>query len=69
MNVPGVLRDVDRGQALVQLRQRVHLRRRDQMLAAEPAALVLHPALLMGAVLTRRAVERGELDLPWVHEI
>ncbi|XNR94055.1 hypothetical protein NRF20_41090 [Streptomyces sp. R-74717] len=58
VDVPGVLRDVDRSQALVQLRQRIDLRRRDQVLPAEPSALVLHAALLMRAGLARSAVER-----------
>ncbi|MFE6498155.1 hypothetical protein [Streptomyces sp. NPDC057748] len=68
MDVPGVLGQIDRGQALVQLGQRLDLGRRDQVLAAKPPALVLDPALLMGAFLARGAVERRERDLPWVQE-
>lgn len=60
MDMPGVFGRVDGRQPLIELRQGLHPRRRDQMLAAEPAALVLHPALLMGAFPTRRAVERRE---------
>ena len=64
MDVTGVLLGVDRRQALVRLCQGLHFRRWDQAPAAEPAALALDPALLVGTGLTRGAVERRETDLP-----
>jgi hypothetical protein len=47
-------------QPFVELGHRRHCRDRDQMVAAEPAALTLHPALLMRPLDAGVAVERVE---------
>jgi hypothetical protein len=66
---PFVLLRVDLPQPVVQGLQRDDVGNRDQMSAAEPAAFLFDPALLVGALLARDAVERVEPDLPWVQEI
>jgi hypothetical protein len=68
VHVPVVLGLVDRGQPLVQLGQGLHLGHRDQVGAAEPAALVLDPALLVRALQAGYAVERVEPGLPGVQQ-
>ncbi|MFJ4411975.1 hypothetical protein [Streptomyces sp. NPDC088910] len=60
MQDPLVLRGVDLGDPLVQLGERGDVGNGDQVGAAEPAALLFHPALLVGAFLTGDAVERVE---------
>jgi hypothetical protein len=61
---PFVLGRVDLGDLRVQLFQRGDLGNRNQVRAAETAALVLDPALLMGAVLARDAVKRRSRSEP-----
>ena len=56
---PAVIDDVAGGDQLVQHGQRRDCGDGHQVAAAEPADLALHPALLMGAALARRAEERG----------
>jgi hypothetical protein len=56
----GVITVVVAGQELVELGHRLDLGDRHQVVAAEPAALPLDPALLMGALHTGLAVERLE---------
>src|SRR4051794_35082388 len=56
----GVVGVVERRQPGVELCDRGDLRDGDEMGAAEPAALALHPALLVGALDARAAVERVE---------
>ncbi|WP_217133753.1 hypothetical protein [Streptomyces sp. AC558_RSS880] len=65
---PFVLLRVDFPQPFVQGLQRGDVRNGDQMRAPEPAALLLGPALLMGAFLARDAVERVEPEPPRVRE-
>ena len=55
-----VIGQVVADQQFVELGHRRDYRDRDQVVAAEPAALALHPALLMGALDTGVAVERVE---------
>lgn len=45
--LPGSLRGVDRHQALVEIRESVHFRRRDEVLATEAVPSVLDPVLLI----------------------
>ncbi|WP_143076760.1 hypothetical protein [Streptomyces sp. MUSC 14] len=65
---PFVLARVDLGDLRVQLFQRGDLGNRDQVGATKAAALVLDPALLVGAVLARNAVEGVEAEPPRVRE-
>ena len=58
-----VVGGVDALDHLVQLRQGGDLRDRDQVVAAEPADLALHAALLMSAVDAGHAVERVETQV------
>ncbi|ROV64561.1 MULTISPECIES: hypothetical protein [Streptomyces] len=67
--MPDVLGHLDLLDLLVQFRERVDLGDRDQVRAAEPSALVLDAALLMGALDAGPAVEGVEPDLPWVQKI
>lgn len=55
---------VDRGDLLVELLQRCDVGNRDQVRTAEASALVLDPALLVGAFLAGDAVEGVEADPP-----
>ncbi|MFI8952808.1 hypothetical protein ACIGO6_40960 [Streptomyces sp. NPDC053750] len=54
---------------LVQLCQRVHLRHRREVVAAEVTDLPLGPALLVGAVDAGAAVKTLDADLLWVQKI
>ncbi len=57
---PGVISEVVADQQLVEFRDRLDLRDRDQVVAAEPAAFTFDAALLMRALNTGVAVERLE---------
>ena len=57
---PVVIGAVSTRQPRVQLGQRRHLRHRNQVVAAEPAALAFHPTLLVRTVDAGHAVERVE---------
>lgn len=56
----GVVDGVRRREPLIELGDAVHPRDRDQVVAAEPAAVAFHPALLMRPFLTGDAIERLE---------
>ena len=58
--MPSVVGMIGVGQALVQLGHRATTRDGDQVTAAEPADLALHPALLMRAAHAGLAEERVE---------
>jgi hypothetical protein len=55
---PGIVVGVPPVDHRVELGQRGDLWDRDEMVAAKPADLALHPAFLVGALLARLAVER-----------
>ncbi|MER8034929.1 hypothetical protein [Streptomyces hydrogenans] len=59
VDVADVLVHLDLLDPRVQIGQRVDVGDRDQVRAAEPAALVLDPALLVGALDAGPAVERA----------
>jgi hypothetical protein len=65
---PVVIGPVRFRQPSVQLRQRLHLRHRDQVVAPESPAFAFDATLLVGPFDTWQAVEPVELGRPWVHE-